>query len=1011
MSTSHSQDDAVAVELLAGEGCSGTVLDSVRALGGVIKYFDEKVGYVLVALPREKSLQALDISGLAFATVPRLFKSEDFVPAADRKVAPLPTIEIPIPRVATSLPVDGPYFAAEEVGLTELRKHHPDADGRGVRVAVVDQGIDLLHPEIEKVAGENGKLSTKVADIEVVTSPEENDNWVTFEDPIEVSGGTFMAADRTWTAPANGNYRFGIYERKLVLGPEGNSHTKTLSISVGVLWSEKEGKVWVDTDGDGSFKNEIGLSDYGKSQDIVFFGKKEGVNDNRIPFGVKIDNERRAVYVAVATGGHGTHVSGPLAGNRLSGGLFDGAAPNAQLIDVPFGVTKSLSVLRAFARSDAAVINLSGGIGRYNEDGRESFERQVLERAIVAYDKPVASFSAGKNLFLVNDYVSPEMLRRNRQTAPPFVDAMNSFVWFEPDGLVNTLLGPSGSLGIQSRYLAYEWEWRDGKRHTYQDDQFAPPAPAGYMISSNNSPTIPIISGILADLISEARREHVRYSAARLYQALTTSARLIPGFPISEQGYGLVNAAAAWDRLKAMSVGDDPANPELTSFTVARKDIDQLQEVNGWSQGEATVGKTLDGELWITRNGGYAGGRDYRMALRGETDAFSLMDKQVLLKEGVAERVRFKATVEPKWHVAFLQFVDARSGAVMEEVPLSVQGPDVPETVGTGVEKYQATTPPRREEFGNVYLGNEVQAAKFSMQVPYQGPEGISGRYLPPKLRNPHIPYTPAGEPVDAAHHVGPMESLETLFANTKPGIQQFYWENRGSHAEYETPYDEPPAATVPITGTVIVTKYAVAISQKDDRAMTVTNKLADIDGRLELYDARVSSSEQKGDGAHASVDLPRELPAHLSQWRVELRADALPENAADVFLLNCTDAKNGCSVAAQQAIGKHQPALVVENPTEGSWRIVIRTREKTDKAVQYRIREATLTPAASPLEATDSKHASGATWSVALPAKQADAQYAAFHIAGEPKKDVTQNNTAKSGLDIALTPLDPQAP
>ena len=987
------------------------MLAGLGGFGAMVQYSDDKVGYALVTLERERVLDAVDLPGIADATLPRVYADSNLVPSVDGKISPIPSIEIPFPHAATILPASGPYFAATEAGLTDLWKRQPGADGRGVRVAVVDQGIDLLHPALEKALDTSGNLVPKIADIATVTEPDKNANWVRFGDPVEVTKGTFAAADRAWTAPSNGKYRFGIYERTLAFGPERNSHTKKLALRVGVLWNEQQGLVWVNTHGDGDFSKETPLKDYSESQDFAFFGTLSAGGDNRIPFGVKIDRERHAVYVAIANGGHGTFVAGPLAANRLTGGLFDGAAPNAQLIDEVSGSILVPSVLRALARPDVDVVNRSGGIGRYNDDGREGVERQVLERAVAVYDKPLVSYSAGKNLLLINDYVSPDMLRRNRQIGPPYLDAMNSFVWFGPEGDVNTVLGPSGSLVTLSRYMPIELPGADGRR-SYDDKNFDSPAPAGYGIGSNNSPTIPIISGVLADLISQARQAHVRYSAPRLYQAITTSSRVVRGFPLSEQGYGVVNAEAAWNRLAKMATADDPSNPKLTSFKIERADGGIRKEVNGFVATTSNAGVVVDGELWITRDGGYAGGRVYRLALRANEGSFTLVDTKAKFVQGMAARVRFRAISRPKWNLAFLQLIDAKTDAVMEEVPLSIEAPDVPEVLGTGVERYEATTPPRHEEYGYVELGEDVEAARLTMKIPFDGGEGISGRRLPPNLRNAHDDATgPVGEPVDVVHHVGPLESLETLFANTKPGIQQFYWENRGSHAEYETQYDEPPAATVPITGTVTVTKYAVTISKKDEATLEVTNKLADVDGRLELYDAKVSSSDQKGDGAHASVDIPRELPAHLAQWRIDVTASSLPAESADIFLLNCTDPKSGCYVAAQQAIGKKDSPLVIDNPKDGNWRIVIRTREPIGKPVEYQVREALLTPTAHPLEASDSRHGSGATWTVALPAKQSDTQYAAFHIQGEPRPGVTQNNTAKNGLDIALTPLDGNAP
>src|SRR5262249_52983635 len=163
-----------------------------------------------------------------------------------------------------------------------------------------------------------------------------------------------------------------------------------------------------------------------------------------------------------------------------------------------------------------------------------------LERAVAVYDKPFVCYCAGTNFFHVMDYSSAGMLRRNRQASPPHLEAINSFVWFKPGGLINTILAPSASLVTMSRYIPLELQWKEGRRHTNEANLFDRPAPAGYGLGSNPSPTIPIIMGVLADLISEARRTHTRYTTARLYQALMSSARVLQGFPHSEQGYGVV---------------------------------------------------------------------------------------------------------------------------------------------------------------------------------------------------------------------------------------------------------------------------------------------------------------------------------------------------------------------------------------------------------------------------------------------------------------------------------------
>lgn len=1004
VNAAYRQEAEVDAEFLSIPGCNDAMLAALGKLGAKVRYSDNKVGYVLITLPKENLLDALDIPSIEDATITHIYNDDSIVPAANRKILSLPPIALPFPLVARTLSKDDPYFAADEAGLIALWKQHPEADGRGVRVAVVDGGIDLLHPSLQKVATTDGSLIPKVADIEPVDEPKDNANWVPLGEKLQAVDGTFTTADRAWIAPADGTYRFGIYERTLVLGPEGNSHTKKIAIAVGVLWSEQQGRVWVDTNGDGNFKNETPLGDYADSHDIGFFGEKNSESDSRIPFGVKIDHQKNAVYIAVANDGHGTFVSGPLAANRLTGGLFDGAAPNAQLVDVLFGVAKLPSILRAISRPDVDVVNRSGGIARYNDGGKEEFARRVLERAVAVYDKPFVCYCAGANFFHVMDYASAQMLRRNRKASPPYLDSMNSFVWFEPEGLVNTVLAPSASLTTMSRYMPIELQWEDGRRHTYDDTDYDPPAPAGYGVGSNPSPTIPIVSGVLADLISEARRSHVRYSTARLYQALTSSARAVPGFSPSEQGYGVVNAAAAWDQLIKMAAADDPSNPELTSFTFARKEYGQLKPVNGFVEKLTAPGEFVNGELWITRMGGYPGGRDYIFRLSGDDSAFTLIEKKATFVRGETVRVRFGAKARSKWHVAFLQLIDAQTKAVMEEVPLSIQAPDSPKMIGPYIEKYQVSIPPRNQDREYVRLDENVQAASFAMEIPYEGPEGISGRYMP-HFRNSSKPSKPDGEPLDAEHHVGPIESFSRLALSTKAETQEVAWENRGFHAEYETPYDEPAAPDVPITGKLTVKKYALKFDKRVDRTLCVTNELTEIEGRAELYDATLASSKIIGSGPHAIASLERKLPSNLAQWRVAVSSINLGDNLADVYLLNCSEENDACYVAAGQEITSKDAVVSVDEPKEGTWRIIIRSREKTSLPISYAVREASLT-LAGPIQTSDQQYASGANWSLTLPEKQSDAQYAAFRIAGESGKD--QKN---SGLRVALTALTENAP
>jgi hypothetical protein len=1009
---SYGERAEVYAQFLSSRSCEREMLDALRQFGGSIRFADEKMGYALVLLPKEKLLQALDLPGIAFAfpsTDSRNYpdKSDKEVSVSKAELAPVPAISIPTPRVAAELSPDGPYFAAHEIGLDALWQQHPEADGRGVAAVVLDEGLDLLHPAMQQAKDPSGRLVPKIVDQVSYGSPEEDKHWVQLGEPIEAQNGTFAAAGRTWIVPSDGTYRFGVYRKELVLGPQGNSHTKKLALAVGVLLDEKSGQVWVDTNGDGNFKDQRALSDYAVAHEIDWFGTREGDDDNRIPFGVKIDSSRHAVFITIADGGHGAGIAGSLAANRLTGGLYDGAAPGAQLIDARDSRLMQLpAILQLAARPDVGVLSRSGGFARAgydgNREGVEDFQRHVAERMVAVYDKPMACVCAANGLISVDDYVSGEMLRRNRQTSPPYQEAVHGFYdagrsW----GLVNSVFAPSGQLNTESRYMPFSIVFADGRRHSFEDDRLDSPAPAGYWIGANESPTVPVVSGVLADLISEARHEHVRYTTPRLNQAIFTSARIIPGIPIYQQSYGLIQADAAWNQLAKMGKADDPANNVLTSFAVSQLENGQQKPIDGYYREVTAPHGSVDGEIWITRRGGYAGARPYSFALRGDDGTYTLLTAKAALVQDRPAKIRFRARVTSGFHVAFVELIDKNTGAVMQLVPLSLKVPDVPKILGAGIERYEATLAPRRADTRLIYLGEDVQATRFALQIPYER-DDASG-YMPGLRGRGDKP--PIGEPVDATHHVGPVESFESLVANEKGGFDEVGWENRAFHAEYETPYD-PPAPTVPITPTVTVTKYAVALAKSGKQQLTVTNALADIEGRVELYDATLKTESLTGSGLHAGSEIDRTLPANLAQWHVRVTGDSTLSSPADVYLLNCSDEKRGCSVAAQQEISLSVKALIVDKPQAGNWRIVVRSRGQVSHPVTYLVHSAILVPSSTPIEQTDSKHSSGAAWTLALPAKQGDAQYAGFRIAGKPG-----NEHEKNGLLIAMTPLDRDAP
>src|SRR5260370_22733592 len=130
--------------------------------------------------------------------------------------------------------------------------------------------------------------------------------------------------------------------------------------------------------------------------------------------------------------------------------------------------------------------------------GPQDFYRHIQERGAAVYDRPIVCQCAAAGALNINDYQSPEMLRRNRQLPPPYAGTMYVASQILDGMFVTEVLTPSASLTVQSRFMPYDTLGEDGQRHTwrYGRAEPAPPAPAGYTIASNPSPTIPVSAGI-----------------------------------------------------------------------------------------------------------------------------------------------------------------------------------------------------------------------------------------------------------------------------------------------------------------------------------------------------------------------------------------------------------------------------------------------------------------------------------------------------------------------------------
>ena len=249
-------------------GANRDVVRSIEAQGGSILNRDDSLGYVLarVATDKVQAIAALDsIQGIDL---------DEIIPFEDPRPegAVNPTPQTP-PSAAT--PRINAYMPTGDTGAAQFALANPTCDGRGVTIGIVDIGVSLDHPSLTTTStGER-----KIVDWVTGTHPTDDGDptWINMQN--QVSGSSFAFGGVTYTAPAAGSYRIGLFnERDPNLGGEvGNDVNRdgnpTGSSGIfAVLWDASTNRVWVDTNQNNSFADQSAMTDYKVNYDVQYFG-------------------------------------------------------------------------------------------------------------------------------------------------------------------------------------------------------------------------------------------------------------------------------------------------------------------------------------------------------------------------------------------------------------------------------------------------------------------------------------------------------------------------------------------------------------------------------------------------------------------------------------------------------------------------------------------------------------------------------------------------------------------
>jgi hypothetical protein len=914
-------------------GASNQAVSDITRLGGQIQFRDDALGYLRASVPVSQAQAVAALSSIQSADVDELVPLPDPRPEGAEATVPQPPPTAATPRI-------NPYLPTGETGAAQFVQANPTWDGRGVTIGVVDLGITLDHPSL---------LVTSTGERKIV-------DWVTGTDPFtdndptwlnmsaQVSGAQFAFNGVTYTAPAAGTYRIAVFnERDPRLGGEVGTDVNRDGNPAGssglfaVLWNTNTNLVWVDTNQNNSFADQVGMTDYKVRFDVGYFGVDNPATAiaERMPFVVQTDGKNKVVNIGIVSGAHGSHVAGIASGHSLFGGQMSGAAPGAKLISVRAclfvaGCTSHALIegmIYAVKTARADVINMSiGGLPALN-DGNNA-RAEIYNRLIEQY-KVQLFFSAGNSgpgmntvgdpsvatsVVSTGSYLSRATMQFGYGADTPFDDNLHAFTSNGPredGGFKPQIVAPGAAISTTP-------VWQPGIGLPYA-------LPPGYQLMNGTSMAAPQATGAAALLISAAKQTGAQYKPAQLRQAMLSSTRLLDPsrLGIYRQGNGLVQTGAAWNLL-ATNISTDEIVARVPVNTVLSQFLAQPGIGVGIHDREGvTAGQSYARTYTITRTKGGSQPKTYAVTWVGNDGTFS-SPGSIALPLNVP--VNLPVTINPVSageHSAIMNLNSPSAAGIEFQTMNVVVAADI-FSAANGFSVTKTGSIGRAQQLAHFV---RVPAGVPALKVDFSGPSATPGTGQARFLR-----WHPFGLGIDSNAvsncYLPPAGTCTTGSPSSRttsdplPGAWEITVDARRSSDAFFAPYTMTASilgATVSPNPDVIPTASAgVPIA----RSYTITNGFGAFTGRAagSTFGSANRGTPTIADGATQTYDF--EVTAGSTSLRATIGGTSDAAADLDLFVFNCTTGT--CVLAGQAADGDSEESVTIANPAAGAWRVLV---------------------------------------------------------------------------------------
>lgn len=449
------------------------------------------------------------------------------------------------------------YLAKKDFDLPRYWQDHPEHDGRGVIVGVIDDGVSPIL---------NGLQVTSTGERKYLKHRSNSSLFRIALTPtaVDAPAGAFLS---TWQGPTYDSALQGVldenkgslYESRLDINL---NYSKTDEISVAALKVAGSWKVCVDV----NLNTAIDSTEcFGTFAETGEYGSWTADGLNAIQAEVFPDTNE--VYLRPGESpdnydGHGEGVASVLTGYRI-GGHFDGVAPGARLLDYDISVPTAainedtytigtfIKALEWMGENGANVCNISYSLF-FSTAASQKFMHDALAEVIKTYNM-VVSFSAGNN--------GPGLGSFNRGLIyPASALVAGAFVSRDLDEYVHGVTGlpePGRVVYYSSRGPAPDFGTAPVVISPLASVTHDSPQ-GGFGAFSGTSSASPALAGLATVLISAIKAEQLPYEAAAVVAAIRQSAVPLEGVPYIDQGAGLPKIHAAVAAYKKIIAGTEP---------------------------------------------------------------------------------------------------------------------------------------------------------------------------------------------------------------------------------------------------------------------------------------------------------------------------------------------------------------------------------------------------------------------------------------------------------------------